>query len=56
MGTLFAYSVDVSLILTLAYGGYLLSRIGSAKMRRATLLTDKIGMYSVYSASRREVP
>lgn len=38
MGTLFAYSVAVSLILTLAYGGYLLSRNGSAKMRRAILL------------------
>ncbi len=43
MGTIFAYSVTVSLILTLAYGGYLLSRKGSAKLRRSILL----GIYAL---------
>lgn len=38
MGTIFAYSVIVSVVLTLAYGGYLLSRNGSAKLRRTVLL------------------
>ncbi|MDE6512593.1 MAG: M56 family metallopeptidase [Muribaculaceae bacterium] len=43
MGTLFAYSITVSLILLLAYGGYRLSRSGSAQLRRATLL----GIYAL---------
>lgn len=43
MGQFFAYSITVSLILTLAYGGYLLNRNGSAKLRRAILL----GIYAL---------
>lgn len=43
MGVVFAYSVTVSLILTLAYGGYLLSRNGSAELRRTILL----GIYAI---------
>ncbi len=39
MGTIFAYSLTVSLIITLAYGGYRLSRNGSAQMRRTILLS-----------------
>lgn len=43
MGQFFAFSITVSLILTLAYGGYLLNRNGSAKLRRAILL----GIYAL---------
>lgn len=43
MGQFFAYSITVSLILTLAYGGYLLNRNGSARQRRAILL----GIYAL---------
>lgn len=43
MGQIFAYSITVSLILTLAYGGYLLNRNGSARQRRAILL----GIYAL---------
>ncbi len=38
MGTIFAYSVTVSMVLILAHCGYLLSRNGSPRLRRTVLL------------------
>lgn len=43
MGSIFAYSVTVSLILMVACVGYRISRDGSARLRRATLL----GIYAL---------